>query len=101
MTNYIETGKNFDIFLKTVRDLVERLYNNLDTRPAVLVFSSKLIADLLVFHNYCQLFETDIKTCLEQSSPATAIQELYKSNLSTYPALYYHRLQWLVNELTV
>ena len=101
MTNYIETGKNFDIFLKTVRDLVERLYNNLDTRPAVLVFSSKLIADLLVFHNYCQLFETDIKTCLEQSSPATAIQEFYKSNLSTYPALYYHRLQWLVNELTV
>ena len=101
ITNYSENEKNFDIFLKTLRDLVERLRNNLDTRPAILVFSSKIIADVLIFYKYCQIYEADIKKCLDQPNPAIAIQDFYVSNLNNYPSIYFHRLQWLVNEMIV
>ena len=90
-----------DIFYQTITDLVTKFSANTYVKPALVVFNSRIVADLLIFRQFCKDFEEQLLDILHSSNSREGLGTYYRDNFSFLPSIYANRLGWLVHDFAL
>ena len=101
LKNYSSNSFNMDIFYQTITDLVTKFSANTYVKPALVVFNSRIVADLLIFRQFCKDFEEQLLDILHSSNSREGLGTYYRDNFSFLPSIYANRLGWLVHDFAL
>ena len=101
LKNYSSNSFNMDIFYSTITNLVTKFSENTYVKPALVVFNSRIVADLLLFRQFCQDYQEDLIDILHSSNQREGLSGYYRNNFSILPSIYANRLGWLVHDFSL
>lgn len=98
INNFVNTGKKIEIFRSTLEDLASKNASMPFALPAMSVFNSRVVADVVVLSQCSRAYEDDFLSALNSATPRTALGKFYSSKLAEFSSIFVHRLNWLVEE---
>jgi hypothetical protein len=98
LKNYSSNSFNIDIFYSTITNLVTKFSENTFVKPALVVFNSRIIADLLLFKQFCEDNAESILETLHSSNQRDGLSKYFKNQFAYMPSIYANRLGWLVHD---
>ena len=101
LKNYASNSYNMDIFYSTITNLVTKFSENTYVKPALVVFNSRIVADLLLFKQFCTDYQEKLLDSLHASNARDQLSAFFSNNFSTLPSIYANRLGWLVNDFAL
>lgn len=101
LKNYASNSYNMDIFYSTITNLVTKFSENTYVKPALVVFNSRIVADLLLFKQFCEEYYDSLLDILHASNARDQLSTYFKENFSQLPSIYANRLGWLVHDFAL
>ena len=101
LKNYSSNSYNMDIFYSTITNLVTKFSDNTYVKPALVVFNSRIVTDLLLFKQFCEDNNEALIDILHASNQRQALSTYFKDHFSVLPSIYANRLGWLVSDVAL
>ena len=101
LKNYSSNNYNLEIFYSTITNLITKFADNTFVKPALVVFNSRIVSDLLLFRQFCKDYESQLLDIFHSSSQRDGLSKYYEDNFSFLPSIYANRLGWLVYDFAL
>ncbi|OLS21322.1 MAG: hypothetical protein HeimC3_36390 [Candidatus Heimdallarchaeota archaeon LC_3] len=101
INNYMNSGKNLEVFQNTLRSLAEKNGSNHYPNPSMSVFNAKIVTDFMILEQFSRDYKNECITALNSPSPRTSLSEIYTNKLASLASIYVNRLHWLVETFSI